>query len=95
MSHGLEVLVPPERDRRRVHQVIYDELCQGQIRPDSRAEYRRIVDELETRGAEGVIPGCTEIGLLISRRDVPVPLFDTAQIHAEQAVEYALEGTSS
>jgi aspartate racemase len=89
-AHGLEVLIPPEEDRARVHAVIYDELCHGEIHPDSRAEYRRIVDDLVTRGADGVILGCTEIGLLIGRQDAAVPLFDTAQIHAERAVEYAL-----
>ncbi|MBW2388132.1 MAG: aspartate/glutamate racemase family protein [Deltaproteobacteria bacterium] len=89
-THGLEVLIPPEQDRARVHAVIYDELCHGEIRPGSRAEYRRIVDDLVAQGADGVILGCTEIGLLIDQQDAAVPLFDTAQIHAECAVEHAL-----
>lgn len=89
-THELEVLTPTQEDRERVHSVIYDELCHGEIHANSRAEYIRIVEELVTRGAEGVILGCTEIGLLIDQKDAEVPLFDTTQIHAEWAVEVAL-----
>ncbi len=89
-KHGLEVLVPPPGDRELVHRVIYDELCLGRVLEPSRAEYRRIVTHLVGAGAEGVILGCTEIGLLLGQADVSVPIFDTAVIHAEQAALYAL-----
>jgi aspartate racemase len=88
--HGLKVVVPPERDRESVHRIIYEELCRGQILEISRSEYRRIVSDLVARGCEGVVLGCTEIGLLLQPSDAPVPLFDTAEIHAERAALYAL-----
>ncbi|MGO4261367.1 aspartate/glutamate racemase family protein [Lysobacter sp. TAB13] len=83
--HGLEVLVPPAEDREIVHRVIYDELCLGKILPPSREEYRRIIAGLVARGAQGVILGCTEIGLLIGPQDVEVTLFDTTALHARAA----------
>jgi len=88
--HGLEVFTPPEEDREVVHRVIYEELVLGEIRPGSRAEYQRIVRSLEGEGVEGVILGCTEIGLLLKPGDTAVPLFDTALIHAEAAAEFSL-----
>lgn len=88
--HGLQVLVPPPADRAIVHRVIYEELCRGRIDDGSRREYQRIVGELVTAGAQGVILGCTEIGLLLRPGDSPVPLFDTAHIHAEAAARLAL-----
>jgi aspartate racemase len=90
--HGLEILIPDEEERQRVHRVIYDELVLGIIKPASTAKYIEIIDTLIERGAEGVILGCTEIGLLIGQEDVQIPLFDTTHIHATAAVEYALEG---
>lgn len=90
-EHGLEVVIPGGADREVVHGVIYDELVLGSIRDDSREEYRRIVENLVTRGAEGVILGCTEIGLLLGAEDASVPLYDTAVIHAEEAAARALE----
>jgi aspartate racemase len=90
--HGLEVLVPPADDRGVVHRVIYEELVLGKILDASREEYRRIVADLVAAGAEGVILGCTEIGLLLKPGDATVPLFDTALIHAEAAAAFALEG---
>ena len=89
-AHGLEVLVPPAEHRAIVHRVIYDELCRGLVREESRSEYRRVMDGLVGRGAEAVILGCTEIGLLVGDEDAAVPLFDTTRIHAEAAAEYAL-----
>lgn len=89
--HGLEVLVPNAADREIVHRVIYDELCRGQVRDDSRREYRRILGELAARGAEGVILGCTEISMLVGADDAPVPVFDTTEIHACRAADRALE----
>jgi aspartate racemase len=88
--YGLDVLIPDAGDREVVHRVIYDELCAGQILPASRAAYIRIMERLTAAGAEGIILGCTEIGLLVSQADSAVPLFDTTRIHAEAAVEYAI-----
>lgn len=87
---GIEVLVPDETQRESVHQVIYEELCQGEINPSSREAYLDIVAALAGRGAQAVILGCTEIGLLIRQVDTRVPLYDTTEIHAAQAVEQAL-----
>jgi aspartate racemase len=89
--HGLDVLVPGSEDRRIVHDVIYDELCVGVVRDDSRDQYRRIIRGLAERGAEGILLGCTEIDLLVGSDDSPVPVFDTTRLHAEKAVEIALE----
>ena len=89
-EHGIEVLVPNERDRQLVHRVIYEELCVGKVSADSRAEFLRIITELSQRGAQGVILGCTEIGLLIDQQHTSVPLYDTAAIHAQKAVEFSL-----
>lgn len=91
VRHGLQVLIPDDGQRRTVHDIIYDELCLGRIRETSRQAYRQIIADLVSRGARGVILGCTEIGLLIRGEDCPVPVFDTARIHAEAAVEAALE----
>jgi len=90
-QYGLTVLIPPEPGREIVHRIIYDELVKGIIRDASRARYSEIISELVLRGAEGVILGCTEIGLLVSQEDASVPLFDTTRIHAEAAAEFALE----
>ena len=89
--HGLEVLTPDEAGRKVVHDVIYDELCQGKVVEESRREYLRVIDALAERGAEGVILGCTEITLLIKPQDVSLPVFDTTRLHAEEAVRLALE----
>ncbi|MBP0050172.1 aspartate/glutamate racemase family protein [Marinobacterium sp. AK62] len=89
-AYGLEVVVPNESDRKRVHEIIYNELCLGQINPDSRQTYLRIVNDLAAAGAEGVILGCTEIGMLITQSHTDVPLYDTTAIHAAKAVEWAL-----
>jgi aspartate racemase len=87
---GLEVLTPEPEAREMVHRVIYEELCLGITREDSRSAYRATIKGLVTRGAQGIILGCTEIGLLVHPQDSPVPLFDTTRIHAEAAVEWAL-----
>jgi aspartate racemase len=89
-QQGIEVLVPPEEDREIVHRVIYDELCRGEIRDESRAEFLRIIDQLAASGAQGVIEGCTEIVMLVQQAHTDVPLFDTTSIHAEEAVAEAL-----
>ena len=87
---GLDVLVPGADQRDEVHRVIYEELCRGSVREESRVQYQRIVGDLIGRGAAGVILGCTEIGLLLGPQDADVPLFDTAQIHAEEAARHSL-----
>ena len=87
---ALDVLTPEAADQATVHRVIYDELCQGKIRDDSKAAYLKIVDSLAARGAQAVILGCTEIGLLIQQADTPMRLVDTTEIHAAAAVEWAL-----
>jgi aspartate racemase len=89
--HGLEVVVPDASDRRIVHEVIYNELCVGVVVDESRREYRRIMRALADRGAEAILLGCTEIDLLVGPEDAPVPVFDTTRLHAERAVEMALE----
>ena len=88
--YGLEVIVPNARQREIVHRVIFDELVKGEIRRESREQYVEIIEGLARDGAEGVILGCTEIGILVHEGDCRVPLFDTTRIHAEAAVEYAL-----
>ncbi len=90
-KHGLEVLIPDTEDREIVHRVIYDELVLGEIKPESREAYKKIIEKLIAAGAQGIILGCTEIGLLVKAKDSRVPLFDTTYIHAVSAVEMALE----
>jgi aspartate racemase len=88
---GLKVLLPDAAERETVHRIIYDELVVGRILPESKAAYRRIIDNLVSAGAQGIILGCTEIGLLVKPEDSPVPVYDTTRIHAEAAVDLALE----
>ena len=88
---GLEVIIPAPKDRDAVHRIIYQELCVGTTRPKSRAHLASIMSRLVERGAEGIILGCTELGLLIGTEDCRVPLFDTTRIHALAAVEYAFK----
>ncbi|MFF5763483.1 aspartate/glutamate racemase family protein [Streptomyces tanashiensis] len=87
---GLAVRVPDADGRAEVHRVIYEELCLGIVREESRAAYQRVIKDLVADGAEGVILGCTEIELLIGPEDSPVPVFPTARLHAEAAVQAAL-----
>jgi aspartate racemase len=89
-KYGLKVLVPESEDRKLVHRIIYKELCLGKIEPDSKAEYLRIIDALSDQGAEAVILGCTEIGMLVNQGATKVKLVDTTAIHAEKAVALAL-----
>lgn len=90
-DRGIEVLIPDEADVETVNTVIFDELCVGKIREESRKEFQRIIEKLKEDGAEGVILGCTEIGLLIQQSDVSVPVFDTTVIHARKAAQIAME----
>jgi len=90
-KHGLDVLIPDAEDREIVHRVIYDELVLGEIKDESREQYKQIIEKLIAVGAQGIILGCTEIGLLVKDKDSSVPLFDTTTIHAVSAVEKALK----
>ena len=87
---GIQVILPQEEDLDTVHRVIYDELCQGIVSETSRAEYLRIISKMKQDGAQGVILGCTEIGLLIRQSDVELPVFDTTLIHSKRAALEAL-----
>jgi aspartate racemase len=89
-AHGLKVLIPEEPGRTSVHDIIYKELAQGIVREESRRTYAAVIRELEGRGAQGVILGCTEIPLLFKAADSPIPVFDTTALHAAAAVEFAL-----
>lgn len=89
--HGLTVIIPDPADREIVHRVIYEELCQGEIRAESRAQYREIMQGLINAGAEGIILGCTEIALLVRPEDAPVPIFDTTRLHAQSVALWALD----
>jgi len=90
-KHGLDVIIPKAEDREIVHRIIYDELVLGEIKPKSREAYKQIIKKLIAKGAQGIILGCTEIGLLVKEEDSAVPTFDTTYIHAVSAVEYALQ----
>jgi aspartate racemase len=90
--HGLEVLVPGDEDRATVHAVIYDELCRGIVRDESRQAYRGVIERLVAHGAEGIVLGCTEIELLVGQDDSSVPVFPTTSLHAAAAVDAALAG---
>ena len=90
IEKGINVIIPDKNDIEIINEVIYDELCLGTINSDSKKKFLEIVDKLRNKGAEGIILGCTEIGLLIKNADTDVPLFDTAIIHAEQAAIYSI-----
>lgn len=89
-TFGIDVIIPNDNERTDVNRIIYDELCLGQIIPDSRVRYREIIANLVAQGAQGIIFGCTEITLLVDQSDSSVPVFDTTRIHAVQAVAVAL-----
>ena len=89
-ARGIDVLIPEGEDIDLVNRVIFDELCLGVVKPDSKAEYLRVIAELSARGAQGILLGCTELGLIVSPADVSLPLFDTTVIHAKKALELSL-----
>jgi aspartate racemase len=89
-KHGINVLVPNAEERTSIHEIIYQELCQGEIRSVSKQRYLEIVSNAINAGADGVIFGCTEVGLLIAQDDLDVPAFDTTVLHANAAMDYAL-----
>lgn len=89
-KHGIETSVPDEAGRTRVHAIIYDELCRGIVRPESKAACLGEVASMRAQGADGVILGCTEITMILSQADLDIPVFDTTAIHAEAALDFAL-----
>jgi aspartate racemase len=92
-AHGLEAITPPEEDRAEIHRIIFEELCCGKIVEKSKQAALAIIDRLMARGAEGIILGCTELGLLLRPEDTSAPLFDSALVHARQAALLALDGS--
>ncbi|HED13022.1 MAG TPA: aspartate/glutamate racemase family protein [Gammaproteobacteria bacterium] len=89
-GYHLQVLTPPAAEQIEVDRIIYDELCRGRIRENSRRIYRQTITALVEQGAQGIILGCTEIGLLVSTQDSPVPVFDTTALHATMAIDFSL-----
>lgn len=89
-KHGIEVVIPEEKERELIDDVIFGELCLGQIKPESKRAYLEIMERLQHAGAQGMILGCTEIGLLVTQEDIEVPVFDTALIHAQAVALAAL-----
>lgn len=89
-EHGLTVIIPSAADRQIVHRIIYEELCLGIVKAESREEYLRIINRMHEEGAEGIIEGCTEIVMLVQQKHTDIPLFDTTAIHAQEAVSVAL-----
>lgn len=92
-KHGLEVIIPEEKEREDIHSILYNELCLGEIKERSKGTFQTIIAGLEARGAQGIILGCTEIPLLVSQEDYKIPLFDTTTLHARAAVDFALTGS--
>ncbi len=90
VERGIEVLIPEGDDIDLVNRVIFEELCLGVVKEESRAEYLRVIESLQHRGAQGILLGCTELGLIVSDKDVTLPLFDTTEIHANKALMLAL-----
>jgi aspartate racemase len=89
-KHGLEVLIPSVEERQIVHDILYSELCLGEIKKQSKDKFKEIIQNLVDRGAQGVILGCTEIPLIVSQKDYTIPVYDTTTLHAEAAVDFAL-----
>jgi len=89
-NHNIDVVIPDDAGRTLVHDIIYNELCQGKVLDNSRAQYKQVVQQAVDNGADGVIFGCTEVGMLLSPSDVPVVSFDTTELHAKAALEFVL-----
>ncbi|MFO7867194.1 MAG: aspartate/glutamate racemase family protein [Candidatus Aminicenantes bacterium] len=90
-KYGIDVLIPPEEEREIIHKILYQELCLGEIKKRSRDQFHAIITALKSRGAQGIILGCTEIPLLVDQKDYDIPLYDTTSLHARAAVKFALE----
>ena len=89
--HGLDVLIPEEKERQVIHDILYNELCLGEVKELSREKFQSIIQNLVQRGAKGVILGCTEIPLIVRQEDYDIPLYDTTALHAQAAVDLALQ----
>ncbi|AIF42578.1 aspartate/glutamate racemase family protein [Virgibacillus sp. SK37] len=89
-SHGMNVMIPGQTERKKINQIIFEQLCLGRLLPESRAFFHEVIKKLIEQGAEGIILGCTEIRLLVKQEDVALPLFDTTNIHAMEAVKISL-----
>ncbi|MBL0387698.1 aspartate/glutamate racemase family protein [Tumebacillus sp. ITR2] len=89
-QHGIELLVPPVDEQTEINRVIFEELCQGIVKKSSRDAYQETVRDLKSRGAQGIILGCTEIMLLLNQDDLPLPMFDSTTLHVQKAVELAM-----
>ena len=89
-ANGIDVVTPADSERQAIHRIIFEELCLGELRDSSRQRFVQIIDALAAEGADGMILGCTEIGLLVQQQDTPIRLFDTTRIHAQAAVAAAL-----
>ncbi len=92
-TFGLDIIIPEEFERKEVHRIIFEELCHGKILKESKKRYQEIISGMQHRGAEGIIAGCTEIGMLINPKDLNLPFYDTTRIHVERGVEFALGTT--
>ena len=92
-TFGLDIIIPEEFERKEVHRIIFEELCHGKILKESKIRYQEIISDMQHRGAEGIIAGCTEIGMLINPKDLNLPFYDTTRIHVERGVEFALGTT--
>ncbi len=90
-KHGIDVLIPEEEERIAIHAILYDELCLGEIKKESKEKFKTIIGNLEARGAEGIILGCTEIPLIVKQEEYEIFLYDTTTLHAEAAVDFALQ----
>ena len=90
-KHGIKVLIPEEKQRHLIHDILYDELCLGQLKEPSRRQFRKVIVDLVAKGAEGIILGCTEIPLIVKQEDYEIPLYDTTRLHAQAAVDFALK----
>jgi aspartate racemase len=89
--HGIDVLIPEDKERQVIHDILYNELCLGEIKELSKGKFQSIIQNLVKRGAQGVILGCTEIPLILSQEDAEIPLYDTTALHARAAVDFALQ----
>jgi len=89
--HGIDVLIPEDKERQVIHDILYNELCLGEIKELSKGKFQSIIQNLVKRGAQGVILGCTEIPLIVSQEDYEIPLYDTTSLHARAAVDFALQ----
>jgi aspartate racemase len=90
-KHGIDVLIPEDKERQVIHDILYNELCLGEIKELSKEKFQSIIQNLVKRGAQGVILGCTEIPLIVSQEDFEIPIYDTTALHARAAVDFALQ----